>query len=404
MAGHNSQNHVYIIEENGLKRCRIRKERMENLYKNYFDYAASAPPYEEALKIYTQTAGELFANPSSAHKKGAAAQRELAKGKNKLADLLGFSGGSAILTSGGTEANNLAIRGVMEKHPNGRLLIGGDVHASVWFAQKLYPRRVDILPLNNRGEIEEKTFLKKLNSKTVLCSLILGNNETGIIQDINFPGNECRKRGILFHIDGVQAAGHIPLNLENLPFDFFSLSFHKWGGIRGSGALLIRSDRLQPQLYGGSQEMGFRGGTENTAALKASVTALDLRLRHLDAETQKLRDLEELFLKVLRKNINNFTLNSKPGRGLPGLLSLSFKGIQSSSLVAELNLLGYCLSAGSACHAGDIRPSRVIQAMGRNTKLASGSIRISMGNFTSTEEVSSLAETLSRILKERGLQ
>jgi cysteine desulfurase len=368
-------------------------------YINFFDYAATSPPFPEAVEEYSQCSLKYFGNPSSAHEHGRAAAEKLVETKSELSQLLGLSDGYLVFTSGGTEANNTVIRGVLEKYPNGRLLLAADVHESAWFATKYYVRRTDILPIGKDGKINPDTFEKYINKKTVLCSVLFGNNETGIIHDIDKLGANCARKGILFHCDGVQAIGHVPVNLGFLAFDYFTFSAHKFGGVRGSGGIFLRHRDLIPQIEGGGQEQKLRAGTENLPGLTATLTALEMSIGILEDEESRLRQLAVKFVSLLRTNIKDLHLNSDLEKGLPGLISVSIPNVKGSELVTELDLKGFSISSGSACHSGETSPSRIISSMGHSNNLALGTVRVSMGRFTEEHQVEALALALTEAIK-----
>ncbi len=370
------------------------KKFVKRSIRSFFDYAASSPPFSEALHKYSQTSLKYFGNPSSAHEQGQLAAEKLTETKSALAQLLGLIDGYLVLTSGGTEANNLVIRGVLEKYPQGRLLLAADVHESAWFAATTYAKRTDILPIGRNGMINPDRLAKYLTSKTVLCSVLYGNNETGIIHDIDKLGAICARKGILFHCDGVQAVGHVPVNLGSLAFDFFTFSAHKFAGVRGTGGIFLHRANFIPQIQGGGQEQKLRAGTENLPGLSATLKALKLSIEMREDEEIKLRNLAGKFVTLLRENINNMHLNSDLEKGLPGLISLSFPDVKGSQLVTELNLRRFSISSGSACHSGEMSPSRIITNMGHSDNLALGTVRISMGRYTEEEQVEALALAL----------
>ena len=375
------------------KFCRSQKySPMKTKY--YFDYAASAPPFKDVLQKYTEVASKYFGNPSSAHSFGITSRELILQAKTEILRLGSFSSGYLGITSSGTEANNLVIRGVMEKYPGGRLLLAGDVHESSWFAEKKYKKRTDLLSIDSAGKVDRKELKKAIKPNTKLCSVLFGNNETGIVDDINTIGDICSQHGVLLHCDGVQAFGHLPLVLDRMSFDFFTFSAHKFGGLRGTGGVFMRSSDFAPQISGGYQEQGLRAGTENLAGLVSTAAALLVALENLGEETNRLRNLGELFVKLIRERCPDFILNSDLKKGLPGLISLSFPGLAGTSIVTELALKGFAISAGSACHSQEKTPSRVIVAFRGDKKIAEGSIRISMGRFTEDRYVQELADAL----------
>jgi cysteine desulfurase len=358
--------------------------------ERYFDTAASCPPFPEALRRFEEVSLRLYGNPSSTHAWGQGAHEELEAAREGILGRLGFPDGALIVTSGATEANNLVIRSVMDSRPEGRLLLAADVHDSAWFARALYPGRVDLLETGPDGRISAARLESRLTRKTVLVSLLHVNNETGSIHDLGTLGAACARKGVALHCDGVQAAGRLPLALGSLPFAAYTFSAHKFGGPRGVGGVILRDVRLGPLLRGGGQEGGARSGTENVAGLSAAHVALELSARALDLEVPRLR----LLARLLADSVPEALLNSDPEHGLPGLISLSFPNLVGESLVSELNLRGFAISAGSACGSGKMEPSRPVMAMGRTREQALGTVRISMGRQTTEQAVRDLAATL----------
>jgi cysteine desulfurase len=366
---------------------------------HYFDYAATCPPFPEAVQELARVSADAFGNPSSTHELGQQARSVLEGTRRSFAALCGLQSFTLVLTSGGTEANNLVVRSVMDEHPRGRLLLAEDAHASAWFATRLYPDRTDVLPTGPTGRIDPQRLARAVTPGTVLCSVLQGNNETGVVHDVEAIGRFCAGRGILFHCDGVQAVGHIPLNLAAFPFDFYTFASHKFGAPRGSGGVFMKRNDLPSQIFGGGQEKGMRAGTENVAAFAAALTALKLNLGLMEAEIPRLRGLASALVERVRKDIPGTLVNSDMDNGLPGLVSLSFLGVVGESVVTEMNLQGFALSAGSACHAGKVEPSRVILAMGRTDREALGTVRISMGRHTTEDRVSELAAALKDVVE-----
>jgi cysteine desulfurase len=367
----------------------------------YFDYAASAPPFPEALKRFDEVSVQQPGNPSSTHARGRKARETLDRAREAFLARLGFDGGRLILTSGATEANNLVIRGVMNANPSGRLLLAADAHPSAWFAKELYGRRVDVLETDSRGRIPPEALAKQISRKTVLVSLLHANNETGVIHDVKALGEVCARKKAALHIDGVQAIGHLPVTLSELPFSYYTFSAHKFGGPRGVGGVLARGEAPAAQIQGGGQENGARGGTENVAGLSASVVALDLSSRALETEVPRLRRLARMLTDDLKAAIPDLLVNSDAESGLPGLVSVSVPKLIGEEIVLEMDLRGFEISAGSACGSGKREPSRPLLAMGRTRSQALGTVRISMGRFTTADAVAGLAAALRQVVEKQ---
>jgi cysteine desulfurase len=366
----------------------------------YFDYAATAPPYPEALKRFEEVSFRAFGNPSSSHDDGRQAREALDTARKGFLARVGFADGSLLLTSSATEANNLVLRSALEGSSDGRILLAADAHPSAWFVRDTWPKRTDILKTSTDGRISPEWLETLLSKKTAMVSIVHANNETGVIQDLKALGAICRKSGVPLHVDGVQALGHLPVTLSELPFSTYTFSAHKFGGARGVGGVLIRNAKLRPQTLGGGQEGGLRSGTENVAGLAAALVALDLSARSLESDVPRLRKLGTGLAAEIKATIPDAIVNSSP-EGLPGLVSLSFPNLIGEEIVVEMNLRGFAISAGSACGSGRMEPSRPVMAMGRSRAQALGTIRISMGRFTTEDAVRRLAAALRQVVEKQ---
>jgi cysteine desulfurase len=360
----------------------------------YFDYAATAPPFPEALKRFEEVSLRHYGNPSSSHEGGLQAREALETARKAFLARAGLADGTLTLTSGATEANNLVLRGA---RPKGRLLLAADAHPSAWFASG---DGTDVLETGPDGRIAPQALTARLSKKTALVSIVHANNETGVIQDVKALGAVCAKAGVMLHVDGVQALGRLPVTLSELPFTFYTFSAHKFGGPRGVGGVIARDATLPAQIAGGGQEKGARGGTENDAGLAAALVALDLSTRSLETEIPRLRRLASLLSDEIRSGIPAAILNSTPD-GLPGLVSVSFPDLIGEEIVVEMNLRGFAISAGSACGSGRMEPSRPVMAMGRTRAQALGTVRISMGRLTPEDAVRRLAAALRQVVEKQ---
>lgn len=350
---------------------------------DYFDYAASCPPFAEALARQQEVAARLFASPSSTHGGGRRAKEILDGARKDILRLLGHPDADLVFTSGATEANNLVIRSAMDAG-EGRLLLAADVHPSAWFATERWPKRVDELPVAPDGRLREM----KPGPKTVLVSVLHGNNETGLVHALKDPGAPL-------HVDATQTAGHLRLDV---PFTYLTFSAHKFGGPRGVGGILIRDGALTAQLLGGGQERGLRAGTENVAAIAATAVALDASVRAMEVEASRLRGLAKKLLSELA-GVDGLLINSDADRGLPGLVSVSLGDVAGETIVQEMDLRGFAISAGAACGSGQMLPSRVVLAMGRSKAHALGTLRISMGRLTTEASMSAMAAALKDVIR-----
>lgn len=364
----------------------------------YFDYSASAPPFTEVLETYKKYSLQFYANPSSTHKPGNIAKRKLLELKKQFCDLLNYKEGRLLLCSSGTEANNTIIEGHRKRFPNGRILITENVHDSIWYATNKYPENVDILKIDKSGDITIQNLKRKINKHTSLVCMTHACSETGYIYSIEEIAVFCSQRNIKLHIDGVQAVGHIPVDIDSINCDYYSFSAHKFGGPRSVGGLLIRDDEFEPLISGGKHEWNLRAGTENLAGLAACVTALENSILMLKDEIKRLNTLKLEFIEKLKSDIPNVLING-PREGLPGFISLSLPGFIGNEIANELSLSGFYVSTGSACNANKVEPSRIILALGRSESDAKGTIRITMGRGTTEEAVNNLCSILINLIK-----
>lgn len=359
----------------------------------YFDYSASAPPFKEALEQGTQVALNYPANPSSAHSSGKEARRKLLELKIRFCDLLGCSDGHLLLTSSATEANNTLVEGHRKHVPQGRILIAENVHDSIWYAIRKHPEHTDCLALHELVGLTPDKLSRIVTGDTSMICINQVCNETGRIHPLKEIAEFCRLSNIRLLVDGSQAVGHIPVNLDQIPCDYYSFSAHKFGGPRGIGGLIIRDKEFEPLMQGGNHEWGLRPGTENLAGLAAAAKALELCLPDMKEEATRLERLKSGLLLELRTKVPEMLVNT-PEQSRPGFLSLSFPGFRGNEIVSALTLAGFKIALGSACHADRTEASRIILAAGRTEKEAIGTIRITMGTGTTEDSVKELGRAL----------
>ena len=359
---------------------------------NYFDYASTAPPWKEAMETYVQISGAYFGNPSSLHAQGKATKQKLLELKMECCDLLGFHDGRLLLCASGSEANNTIIEGHIAKFPKGRLLIAEDVHDSIWYATEKHKNLVDVLKIDQKGQYSLQKFERLLSKGISLVCINHVCNETGAIHPVKEMAELCFKNQVKILIDGMQAVGHIPIDLDNIPCTYYSISGHKFGSVKGTGGIFMRDDQFEPLINGGKQEWNLRAGTEHIAGLSSMVVALRKSLECLEEETKRLSELKKFMIQQL-PNTRSVLVNS-PEHSVPGILSISIPGVSGREVVGALSILGFAVSTGSACHSNQMEPSRIILAMGRNKVEAIGTVRISMGLWTSIESSTELMNLL----------
>lgn len=364
----------------------------------YFDHAATTPVRREAALAMESYSSERFGNPSSLHAEGRAAREALERSRASILRACGASAFDLVFTSGGTEADNLAIAGAFlaarrrgvpverarvvtsaVEHPA--------VHGALGLVEALQGRTV-VAGVDRDGRVDPDEIESLLVEGAALVSLMGANNETGVLEPIEAVGRAARERGALFHSDLVQVAGKRPLSLDALPLDLATVSSHKVHGPRGIAALFVRKGTaLEPLLRGGSQEAGLRPGTEDVAAAVGFAAALELAVAESEAVMSRLERLRDrLRVEVLRR-FPDAIANTPAAGALPTILNVSFPGVEGESLVRLLDAHGVAASTGSACNVGSKKPSHVLRAMGRSDREVRGSLRISLGRGNTEEDV-----------------
>jgi cysteine desulfurase len=370
----------------------------------YFDHNATTPVRPEVLEAMLPFYRETFGNPSSVHHFGREAHRHLEAGRSQVAAAIHAKPEEIVFTGGGTEADNLAIQGVVAANAKkGKHIVTSRIehHAvlrSCQFLEKQgYP--VTYLPVGKDGRVSLEEVAKAIRPETVLITVMAANNETGVLQPIREIGGLARERGILFHTDAVQALGKIPISVENLPADLISLSAHKIYGPKGVGALYIRKGtRVQPLLHGGHHEHGKRAGTENVAGIVGFGKACEFAVSELAEESARLALLRNRLCSDIGEKIESVFLNGHPAERLPNTLNLSFAYVEGEAIVLGLDMKGVAVATGSACTSGTLEPSHVLTAMGVEAALAQGSIRFSLGRDNTLEDVATAVPALAEVV------
>ncbi len=357
----------------------------------YLDYNATTPPSSGVVERMNDILENMWANPSSAHAAGLAVRDVLQKSREQVAALLDGSPSQVVFTSGGTEANNLALWSAWLRRKSGRnrLVVSSVEHPSVLQAAKSLKRfgaEVRFCGVDAAGRLLLDELARKVDRSTFLVSVMTANNEVGTLQPLGEAARIAAENGALFHSDGVQALGKLPLSLAGTGADFLSFSAHKLYGPKGVGCLCVKEGvPVVPLFDGGGQEQGARSGTENLPGIAGFAEACRQAGEALTSfeKVEALRDrLEEMLLSAAKAEIVG-----DPENRLPNTVAVRFKGVDSSSLLVRLSRRGVYLSAGSACHSGAQRMSHVLEAMGYTPRDASGFVRISLGTLTTEDEI-----------------
>ena len=372
----------------------------------YLDHAATTPLSPSALDAMGPYLTEHYGNPSSLHAEGRRARAALDEARAGVARLIGAKAREIVFTASGSEADNLALKGAAwANSPRGRhVLVGSAEHKAVRNAAAVLERQgweVTWLPVDADGGVDTATVEAAISERTSLVSVMLANNEVGTINPIAEIGRVCRARGVLFHTDAVQAAGHLPIDVNALGVDLLSLSAHKLHGPKGIGALFVRQGTaLLPQVHGGAQESQRRAGTEYVAGAVGFAAALREAMGDpvaAGAERTRLEALRDRLMDGLA-GLPGTRLTGHPTQRLPGIASAVIDGVEGGDLVAALDLEGVAASTGSACTSGSDEPSHVLLAMGIDERTAHGSLRLSAGRDTTPGEVEFALAALERVL------
>ncbi len=360
----------------------------------YLDHAATTPMHPRVIRTMSTAMEEQFGNPSSIHAFGRKARQVLDETRQIIASSIGAKPGEIIFTSGGTEADNLAILGYAEANRDrGSHIISAAIeHHAVLNSMKELERRgfkISLLPVNEEGRISLDDLQEALSEETILVSIMFGNNEAGTIQPIREIGELLASHPAAFHTDAVQAYGIEKMDVDDLKLDLLSVSAHKINGPKGLGFLYCRSGiKLLPRAFGGEQEWKRRAGTENIPAIAGFGEAVQIAQEEMEARRESYISYKEAFIDTLKAQDVLFEINGSLEHGLPHILNISFPGTNVEAMLVNLDLAGVAVSSGSACTAGSIDPSHVLTAMfGGNTERAKNSIRFSFGLGLDKEHV-----------------
>jgi cysteine desulfurase len=369
----------------------------------YLDHNASTPVHPEVVAEMLPYFGEVFGNPSSVHGFGRAAREAIEVARHRVAACLAVSPDEIVFTSGGTESDNFAVKGLAMARGSGHLITSQiEHHAVIRACQALEGQGfgVTYLPVDEHGMVDPDDVKRAIRPDTLAVSIMHANSEVGTIQPVAAIGAITRERGIPFHIDAVQTFGKIPLDPRALNVDLISFSGHKIYGPKGVAALYIRKGvRMVSIQHGGEHERRRRAGTENVPGIVGLGKAAEIRARDMHEEAVRLRALRDRLWDGIRERVSEVRLNGHPTERLPGTANLAFRHVESESIVLGLDLKGVAVSAGSACTAGHVEPSHVLVAMGLPVEWAMGAVRCSLGRTTSADDVEYVIDAIEPIVR-----
>jgi len=370
----------------------------------YMDSSATTPVRKEVVEEMLPYMTENFGNPSSIYEIGKISKHAIDKARKKVADALGAEESEIYFTSGGTESDNWAIKGIAFANRNkGKHIITSSIehhavlHTCAWLEGQGF--KVTYLPVDKYGMVSPEGLQKAIREDTILISIMLANNEIGTIQPVEEIGKIAKENRIYFHTDAVQAIGHVPIDVKKMNIDLLSLSGHKFEGPKGCGALYIRKGiRIEPLLHGGAQERKRRAGTENVPAIAGLGKAIELATAETEESNKTLLELRERLIKGLLK-IPKTHLNGHPTQRLANNVNVTFEYIEGESLLLLLNAKGVFASTGSACNSTSLEPSHVLMACGVPHEIVHGSLRLGLGRTSSEKDVDRVLEVVPEIVQ-----
>ena len=372
----------------------------------YMDYSATSYVKDEVFNEMAPYFKDKFGNASSIHAMGREARKAVDAAREKCAKAIGAKQTSEIFfTSGGTESDNMAIRGVCAAYAaKGKHIITSTLehHAVLHTFEEMAKQGFEVtyVPADEKGILDMDAFKKAIRPDTILVSIMFANNEIGTIQPINEIGDICREKGIVFHTDAVQAMGNVSIDVDKLNVDMMSISGHKIYAPKGIGLLYVRKGiKFNPITTGGSHERGKRPGTENVPGIVALGKAMELANDNLDAHVSRMIEMRDKLIDGIFENVPHVRLNGDRDKRLCTNVNISFEYVEGESLLLNLDLKGICASSGSACTSGSLDPSHVLLGIGLDHQTAHGSIRFSLGDGNTMEDIDYVIEVLPGILE-----
>ena len=369
----------------------------------YLDYAATTPTHPDVVEEMKPYYSEIFGNPSSIHSFGQEARGAVEAARERISELIKAKPGEVVFTSGGTESDNFAIKGVAFANKNkGNHIITTPIEHHAITAPceflKTLGYETTFLPVDQYGMVNPEDVRKAITDKTILISVMHANNEIGTIQPIEEIGRIAKEKGVYFHTDAVQTAGALPIDVDKLNVDLLSISAHKLYGPKGVGAIYIRKGtKMVPFMHGGGQEKNRRGSTENVPGIVGFGKAAALASLEMAQRTAHLIPLRDRLIKGLSK-IEHIYFNGHPEKRLPNNVSFCFQYVEGESMLLNLDMEGVAASTGSACSSATLEPSHVLLAIGRPHEIAHGSIRFTLGRLTTAQDIDYVLDVFPKIV------
>jgi len=370
----------------------------------YLDYAATTPTAPEVVEAMLPYFTDRFGNPSSIHSFGQEGKAAIEEAREKIANLIGAKQEEIIFTSGGTESNNSALKGVAyaNQHKGNHIITTPLEHHAIIEPCNFLEKsgfKVTYLPVDKDGLLNPEEVKKAITTKTILISAMHANNEIGTIEPIAEIGRIARERDIYFHTDAVQTFGHLPINVDELNVNLLSISAHKLCGPKGMGALYVKKGtRMVSFMHGGEQERRRRASTENVPAIVGFGKAVEIAEEKMEEEAKELTILRDKLIKGIFEKIDHVCLNGHPTKRLPNNINVSIEFVEGESMLLNLDMEGIAASTGSACSSSSLEPSHVLLALGLSPELAHGSLRFTLGRYTKEEEIDYVLEILPKIV------
>ena len=369
----------------------------------YMDYSATTPMKPEVIEAVTDAFKNHYGNASSIHHIGQDAKVLLQQAREQVAQLIGAEPREIFFTAGGTESDNWAIEIALETKPGKHIITTNVEHHAILHPLEALEKkgyRVTYLPVDEYGMVSPEQVEAAIEEDTILISIMYINNEIGSINPVEEIAEVAAKHGILFHTDGVQALGNTPIDMKQNKISMMSMSSHKIYGPKGVGALYIRKGvRTVPLLYGGAQERKVRAGTENIPGIVGFAKAAELARENLDEHITRLSGMRDRLRDGIMNNISEAKYNGHPTNRHPGNVHVCFKYIEGESLLLLLDMKGICASSGSACTSGSLDPSHVLMNIGLTHEIAHGSLRLTLGDFTTEEDIDTVIAEIKPIVE-----